>query len=178
MISVHQYARLCEDPILHHEKSVKRVMKCLIGRNHVEIEVTIDFNKAFVAFADSDLANGWNNLDADNIDNLLSLIGSIVCMFEIPITWCSRLQTRIALCSTEADHSALSMCIRDIAPIVNLEKELSSNFNLGSPRPMIKCKIFEDNESCIKIAKAPILTPKSKYAAIEHHYFRSHVENS
>ena len=43
---------------------------------------------------------------------------------------------------------------------------------------MIKCELFEDNESCIKIVKAPILTPRTKHAALECHHFRSHIEDS
>ena len=42
---------------------------------------------------------------------------------------------------------------------------------------MIKCKILEDNKSCIKIAKSPILTLRTKNIALEHHHFRSHVED-
>ena len=69
------------------------------------------------------------------------------------------------------------MCLRDVTPTMNLEKEISTMLNLKSPGPMIKCKLFEDNESCIKIAKAPILTPRTKHIALEYHHFRSHVED-
>ena len=49
--------------------------------------------------------------------------------------------------------------------------------NLGSSGPIIKCKIFEDNKSCIKIAKVTILTPRTKHLPLEYHIFRSHVED-
>ena len=70
------------------------------------------------------------------------------------------------------------MCLRDAIPIMNLVKEISSRLNLGSHGPIIKYKLFEDNESCIKIAKAPILTTRTKYVSLEYRHFRSHVEDS
>ena len=103
MMPVHQCARFCEDPQLFHVKAVKRVAKCLIGMKHVGIEATINFSKGFVAFADSDFENVWNELETDNTDSLFSRTGHIICMFGFPITWCRRLQFRIALSSIEAE---------------------------------------------------------------------------
>ena len=86
IMSVHQCAPFFEDQKLSHEKAVNRVIKYLIVMNHVGIEETIDFSKGFVAFADSEFANGWSKLDSDNIVNLLSQVGHIVYMFGLPIT--------------------------------------------------------------------------------------------
>ena len=72
IMPVHKHARFCEDTSLFHEKNVKRVVKYLIGTKNTGIEENIDFSKGFVAFADSDFANGWNKLDADNTDNMFS----------------------------------------------------------------------------------------------------------
>ena len=69
------------------------------------------------------------------------------------------------------------MCLRDVAPIMNLVNEISSKSHLRILGHMIKCKLFEDNESRIKIAKAPILTPRTKHIDLEYQYFRSHVED-
>ena len=70
------------------------------------------------------------------------------------------------------------MCLRDAIPIMNLVKEIASKLNLGSPGTMIKCKLFEDNESCIKISKTPILVPRTKRVSLKHYHFRSDVEDS
>ena len=43
---------------------------------------------------------------------------------------------------------------------------------------MIKCNMFEDNESCVRIAKPLILTPRTKHIDLEHRQFRSQVEDS
>ena len=60
MMSFQQCARFCEheDPKLSHNKAVKRVAKYLIGTKHAGIVAIIEFSKGFVAFDDSDFANG------------------------------------------------------------------------------------------------------------------------
>ena len=40
----------------------------------------------------------------------------------------------------------------------------------------VECKVFEDNHSCIAIAKAPKLTPCTKHIALKYHHFRGMVE--
>ena len=37
----------------------------------------------------------------------------------------------------------------------------------------IKCTAFEDDNGTIELAKAPKMRPRTKYAAIKHHHFRS-----
>jgi len=80
------------------------------------------------------------------------------------------------LSSTEAECAALSMCLRDVIPIMNLINEISTHIKIETIKPTVKCKLFEDNESCNKIAKAPILTPRTKHIALEYHHFRSYVD--
>ena len=42
---------------------------------------------------------------------------------------------------------------------------------------MMKCKIFKDNKSCIQLAKAPRMNPRTKYIALKYHHFRSYVSS-
>ena len=141
------------------------------------IKAKIDRSLGLAAYADSDFANGWNKLNPDDASSLCSRTGYIIYYMGMPITWCSKLQSRIALSSTEAEYAALSTCLRDVIPIMHLIAEISTHIQGESQRPVIKCRLFEDNESCIKIAKAPILTPRTKHIALEYHHFRWYVDN-
>ena len=177
MMAVHQCARFCENPRLSHEKGVKRIVKYLLGTRHLGIKAKIDRNLGLAACADSDFANGWNKVNPDDASSLYSRTGYIIYYMGMSITWCSKLQSRIALSSTDAEHAALSTCLRDVIPIMHLIAEISTHIQVESQRPVIKCRLFEDNESCIKIAKAPILTPRTKHIALEYHHFRWYVDN-
>ena len=47
-----------------------------------------------------------------------------------PITWQSKLQTEIALSTTESEYIALSTAMREVIPFLNLLKEVSGVFDI------------------------------------------------
>ena len=47
--------------------------------------------------------------------------------------------------------------------------------NIGSKRPSVKCKVFEDNNGAIKLVKAQKISPRTKHIALKYHHFREHV---
>ena len=92
-----------------------------------------------------------------------------------PLTWSSKLQTEIALSTTESEYIALSQAMRETIPFMNLMMEVGKIFPLHKPVPKFHCKVFEDNRSCIKVAESPKFTPRTKHIAIKYHHFRSYV---
>ena len=91
--------------------------------------------------------------------------------------WQSKLQTEIVLSTTEAEYIALSQSLREVLPFMNLMKEIDDVFGIHNPSPKFHCKVFEDNLSCIKVAKSPKFTPRTKHIAIKYHHFRKYVSD-
>ena len=56
--------------------------------------------------------------------------------------------------------------------------ELSVYISLYLPTPEVYCKVFEDNESCIKMTKSEKFTPRTKHIALKYHHFRSFVDDN
>ena len=56
----------------------------------------------------------------------------------------------------------------------HLEK-LEKTLNIESKRPSVKCKLFEDNNGAVELAKAPKILPRTKHIALKYHHFREHV---
>ena len=54
-------------------------------------------------------------------------------------------------------------------------EQLEKTLNIESKRPSVKCKVFEDNNSATKLAKAPKICPRTKYIALKYLHFREHV---
>ena len=54
-------------------------------------------------------------------------------------------------------------------------EQLEKTLNIESKRPSVKCKLFEDNNGAIELAKAPKIYPRTKYIALKYHHFREHV---
>ena len=73
-----------------------------------------------------------------------------------PITWASKLQTTIALSTTEAEYVALSTAMRDVIYFVNLISELKQyGIELpGVPNPNTVCRVFEDNVGALELANS------------------------
>ena len=47
--------------------------------------------------------------------------------------------------------------------------------NIELKRPSVKCKLFEDNNGAIELAKAPKIRPRTKHITLKYHHFREHV---
>ena len=64
-----------------------------------------------------------------------------------PILWVSKLQTEIALSTTEVEYIALSHSMRDLIPTKTLLHELAVFFNIPAPGMVTSSTVFEDNAS-------------------------------
>ena len=53
-----------------------------------------------------------------------------------------------------------------------LLQDLSKLIELHLQTSKIKCKIFEDNESCIGMAKSNHFLPRTKHIALKYHHYR------
>ena len=95
-----------------------------------------------------------------------------------PNHWVSKLQTEIALKSTtESEYVALSQSMRDVIPMMNNLEEFKQVLFVPDIPPFVKCKVFEDTTSCIKVVTAPSMTPRTKHIALNYHHFRSFVKS-
>ena len=94
-----------------------------------------------------------------------------------PITWGSKLQTEIALSTSESEYIALSSAMREVIPFLGLMKETAGLFGLLIRDPVFRCTLWEDNESYITVAKSPNFTPRTNHIAIKYHHFRRFVSD-
>ena len=94
-----------------------------------------------------------------------------------PIHFVSKHQTEIALNTAEAEYIALSQDLRKVIPLMSLTKEIKTTFPVLLGYPEFICNIHEDNQSCIKMAQADKLSPRTKHTALKYHHFRSFVKS-
>jgi len=129
-------------------------------------------------WVDAAHATEWNNKTAsDNPNSARSRMGYIITYAGYPIHWTSKMQTEIALSTTEAEYIALSQSMREVLPIMWLLEEAKHH---GVPvlnaRPKVHCKVFEDNAGAIEIANVPKMRPRTKHLNIKYHHFREEVK--
>jgi hypothetical protein len=106
-----------------------------------------------------------------------SRMGYTICYAGCPMIWAPKMQTEIALSSTEAEYIALSQSMREVLPIMWLLEEAQKKGIKVSAKPCkVHCKVFEDNEGAIEIAKVPKMRPRTKHLNIKYHHFREEVK--
>ena len=97
----------------------------------------------------------------------------------------------------ESEYLALSQSMRDLIPLREIQKEInkvvfhkeihmpkctansksfSDIISTEQESPIPKSKVYEDNAACLKFARLPRLTPRTKHIAVPYHWFRSKVE--
>ena len=174
--SVQQCARFCNEPKQDHEEAVKRICRYLLKTKDKGLVFRPDKRRGLECYVDADFAGSWHNRSSHDPISSHSRTGYVICYGGCPITWSSKLQPLIALSTTEAEYIALSTALRDVINIQHLMKELrSKGFNLHDATPIMHCRVFEDNKSCIEIATNHKTRPRTKHLAVRLHHFREHV---
>ena len=91
-------------------------------------------------------------------------------MGNAAIAWKSKLQTTVALSSTEAEYLALSTAVKDALFLHNLMGDLM-------PSQSKTVTLFEDNQSSIKQASNLQSSERTKHIDVRHHFIKHHVAN-
>ena len=103
---------------------------------------------------------------------MLSRTGYVIMYAGCPLIWCSKIQTETALSTTESEYIALGQALSEVIPLQNLLQEINKIFPDILNEPQIKCKVWEDNNWAIVLAKEQNFSPRTKYIALKWHRFR------
>jgi hypothetical protein len=177
--AVHQCARFSEDPKQSHAKAVIHLAQYLKGTRDQGIILDPKRDKSLECYADADFAGNWNrSTAAEDASTAKSRTGFVITLADCPIYWTSKLQTQIALSTTEAEYVSLSQALRDLIPLMNLLEEIKDRgLPIIADTPKIHCKAFEDNSGALELARMPKLRPRTKHINNIYHHFRQYVRD-
>jgi hypothetical protein len=174
--SVQQCARFSNNPSKEHEEAVKRICRYLLRTKDKGLVLKPDASRGLECFVDADWAGSWQHRSSTDPLSAHSRTGYVIMYAGCPIVWASKMQSLVALSTTEAEYIALSSSLREVIHIINLVNELKGRgFNLHNATPTITCRTFEDNQSCLEIATNHRTRPRTKHLSVRLHHFRSHV---
>eukprot|EP00957_Ditylum_brightwellii_P156915 11942439-Ditylum_brightwellii.AAC.1 len=135
-----------------------------------------DITRGLKVYVDASFVGEWNSACSEESTSVLSRTGYIIKYANCPIIWSSKLQTEITMSTTEAEYVALSQAIREVIPLMQLLNEVKGSIRITNEElPEFKCKAFEDNQKCIKLAKCPRMQSRTKHIAMKYHHFKSKV---
>ena len=138
--AVHQCARFQINPKTPHFNAVKRIGRYLIATQDKGIIFKPNTNLSEVqVYVDADFAGNYDKDHNDDPNSVKSRSGCIISYANCPIIWYSRLQTEIALSTTEAEYIALSQGTREVLPIRSLLLELKDILEIPKSKMVVKC---------------------------------------
>jgi hypothetical protein len=174
--AVHQCARHCDNPKVQHTIAVKRIGRYLLASKDKGLIMKPN-QEGMECWVDAAHASEWNNKTAsDDPNTARSRMGYIITYAGCPMHWASKMQTEIALSTTEAEYIALSQSMREVLPIIWLMEEAKQiGISVLNATPKVHCKVFEDNAGAIEIANVPKMRPRTKHLNIKYHHFREEV---
>ena len=173
---VQQCARLCNNPNRDHLEAVKRISHYLLKTKIKGLVIKSDNNHGLECHVDADFAGTWTQNSLLDYLSCHSRTCFMISYAGCPILWKSKVQSLIALSTTEAEYIALSSALREVITIIHLLDDLKSNaLPIHGSTPIVKCRTFEDNMSCVKMANNHKNRPRTKHLSLRLHHFRSHI---
>lgn len=185
--AVHQCARFCTRPTALHEFAVKRIARYLLLTKNKGLILKPSNNITLDMYVDADFAGMWHQEHSALRENVLSQTGYITTFCGCPIHWASKLQSEIALGTTEAEYIALSMATRELLPLQRILQEINQHSLIHLPLPdhfnttrsstLQATQVYEDNASCIVLAHSEGSKQRTKHISIKWHHFRDQICN-
>jgi hypothetical protein len=150
--AVHQAARFCTEPKQSHSTAVKRIGKYLLDTKDKGL-ILNPKDHSFECYVDADFVGNWNRATADvDPSTAKSRTAFIIRYTGCPVTWASKLQTEVALSSTESEYNALSESLRSVIYMMQLvDKAKGLGWNTFVGTPTVHCKVFEDNSGALEM---------------------------
>jgi hypothetical protein len=175
-VALHQCARFSANPKKEHGQAVRYIGRYLAGTRDKGLIIR-PTEQSFDVFVDADFSGNWDPEGAStDMDTAKSRTGYVITYAGCPILWGSKLQSIIALSTTEAEFVALSQTLRIALPLMWLIREMKQlGFECQATKPQVHCRVFEDNSGAIELATVPKMRPRTKHINLSYHWFRSLV---
>ena len=152
-------SRFLDKPKRIHCDMVKQILYYLRQNPSRPIVYKKQLNPKLEIYSDSSFAN---NADYSSISGFAVVFGNSL------IAWSSKKQPVIALSSTEAEYVALTGASQEALWFQSVLAELGIN--------QACVTIYEDNNSCIKLAQNPQEFKRTRHIQVKYHFIRSLVK--
>ena len=173
--SVHQVAMFCSNPKRSHEEAVTSIAGYIKRTSDRGIACQFDATRPIEVFVDTDFSGTWNLEESDLMISALSRTGCGIKIVNCPIHWVSKMQTEVALSTTELEHIALSQSARDLISIKQMIEFLNTFIKIDWKSISTYSTVFEDNKGALQLALEPKHRPRTKHICVKYHHFRKHT---
>jgi hypothetical protein len=177
MYATHQIAKYSSDPRQSYGNAILYLIRYLKKTCDLGLHFKPNSTKGFEGYCDADFSGLWNKaFEPVNPSTCKSQSGWIILHAGCPVSSAFKLQSLVAMSTTEAEYIATSQALRDFIPIMGLLQEMwEHDFKIPCTETYVYCKVFEDNSGTLKLARLPKLCPRTKHINVCYHHFCEHV---
>lgn len=153
-------SRYMANPGKEHWNTIKRILRYIKGTSDAALcyggsEFTVK------GYVDSDFAG--------DLDKRKSTTGYVFTLAGGAVSWVSKLQTVVALSTTEAEYMAATQACKEAIWMQRLLEELGHKQE--------KIPLFCDSQSALHIARNPAFHSRTKHIGVQYHFVREVVED-
>ncbi len=161
-----------------HGKAILYLIHYLKKTHDLGLRFKPDPTKSFECYCDAVFSGLWNKAFAPVDPHISkSRSGWIIFYAGCPISWASKLQSQVAMSTTEAEYIAMPQALCIIIAIMGLLQDMrEQNFKVLKSEPYVYCKDFEDNSGALELARLPKLCPRTKHINVCYHHCCKHVQ--
>lgn len=161
--SVSILAQRVQQPRQQDWNELKRVLRYLKGTANLKLALGSDDGSGefFYGYADAN----W----AENRKDRKSNTGYVFIVNGGIVSWTCRKQNCVALSSTEAEFIALSEACKEAVWLRRLLNDLQHPVQAAT-------KIYEDNQSCLKLIEEEKLSNQTKHIDTRYHFVKDYVQ--
>jgi hypothetical protein len=154
--------RYASNPLTCHLGMAHRLLRYLKGTPSASITYTKGSGTASLS--------GFVDADWGGSDDRRSTSGFIFFINGTPISWSSKRQDTVACSSTEAEYIATTAATKEAIYLRRLLEDLGHQQTGPTP-------LYEDNQSCIALARNPVHHQRTKHIDIQYHFIREKIES-
>ena len=143
-----------------HWNAAKYVLRYLKGTKDLKLQFSRASDEPLLGYVDADHGR--------DVESRKSTTGFIFQVYGCNVVWCSRKQCAVSLSSTEAEYIASSLATCEAIWI----KGVLDDLMIPAVLPI---RLYEDNQSCIKLAKNED-SKRCKHIDVRHHHVRDNIE--
>ena len=175
--SVHQCARFMANPKRSHAAAIKRIARYLLATRERGLILHPDPSRSLDCYVDASFSGEWIKHNSEQAmydpNTARSRTGFVITYAGCPLVWASRLQTEVCLSSTESELVALSSATRELIYLLRIVKEAKeiAQLDLRLTNSRIICRVYEDNQGTIAIAKEYRVRPRTKHINVKYWHF-------
>ena len=135
-----------------HELALKSIGKYIKNTSSLGMVIKPTRELTINAYPDADFAGMYGHEKPTDPACAKSRPGFVIVFAGVPVLWQSKLQTKTANSTMEAEVIALAACMRELIPIMDMVQSLSVSVGIPAGYVNMRVSVHENNLGAIVLA--------------------------